>query len=519
MNHFRVAAAAFLFAIAAPTASGSSDRHVFFVSDLHMGRGVTNGEWARIEDFRWLPALRGFLAHANTAGGGKADLVMLGDVFELWQSPFMTCSAQLTTIGCKTLDCSYDDPNLGCNEADALRRLGHVLNQHKDAIAALDGFASQGSNTVTIVPGNHDAALLLPRLREAVERVFKRGRVTVSRVGYWTSEDLRIYGDHGHQFDDVNRWEHWPKPTVTKGGVEYLRRPWGENMVQEFYNQYEEAFPVIDNFLDEKEGVYFAIEQVGIAPAAEAVGRFLRFFLFQQSLKQAGVALDDGKSPWDIEETRTRPPSFFSDVLASDPRLKRFVERAHREQKFALNAMEMSEAELRRICDLKAALSEVEDKTITPCTKRTEHLGAALRSVMFSPEEIRRDYLRGIAKDLYGNKKSPDIYVYGHTHRAVPPSRVEIGELLSGPSETIVVNDGAFQRVATEAQVIEALKSRRVKMPGATLADLTPDDLPDCHTFVSIAPYKEKPVARLRHILGRDGGKHRKIGDGVCPGN
>jgi len=43
-------------------------------------------------------------------------------------------------------------------------------------------------------------------------------------------------------FDDVSRFPNWPKPFVEQNGQRYIVKPWGENMVQRFYNQYEAAW-------------------------------------------------------------------------------------------------------------------------------------------------------------------------------------------------------------------------------------------------------------------------------------
>jgi hypothetical protein len=111
------------------------------------------------------------------------------------------------------------------------------------------------------------------------------------------------------------------------------------------------------------------------------------------------------------------------------------------------------------------------------------------------------------------------VYVYGHTHRAVDAVTVKLGNLQTGPAQTIVVNDGAFQRVGTRAQVEAALQRRRASAPATQFSDLSPDDLPDCHTYVVIEPYTKDPVPLLKHIVFPEGGATRMFEGGVCPGN
>ncbi len=117
------------------------------------------------------------------------------------------------------------DTELGCNESEALARLGHIVAQHPEFIDALRKFAVRGTNRVYIVPGNHDAALLFPTVRAYLQEKFSGARVQVIERGYWLSEDGTIYADHGHQFDEVNEFADWPNPFVQKNGVAYLRKP------------------------------------------------------------------------------------------------------------------------------------------------------------------------------------------------------------------------------------------------------------------------------------------------------
>ena len=69
------------------------------------------------------------------------------------------------------------------------------------------------------------------------------------RAGYWVSADGKIYAEHGHQIGlNAHRFEAWPSPFVTRGGMTTLERPWGEQTVQPLYNRLEERFPLVDNF-------------------------------------------------------------------------------------------------------------------------------------------------------------------------------------------------------------------------------------------------------------------------------
>ena len=93
-------------------AVGASDRYTVFVSDLHVGAGrEASGRWKRIEDFRWQPSFDAFLEKVDAESKGNADLVLLGDVFELWQSPFMVCSRDPAKAGCTVLSWGIESAN------------------------------------------------------------------------------------------------------------------------------------------------------------------------------------------------------------------------------------------------------------------------------------------------------------------------------------------------------------------------------------------------------------------------
>ena len=350
-----------LLLLSALSVTAASRRQAIFVSDLHVGAGRTpTGEWRRIEDFRWQREFDQFLDFIEKKSSNNTDLVFVGDVFELWQSPTMACSDDVAKPGCIINDCMESSADLGCSEAEALERLKYVLAQHPDFIASLRKFASSGTNRAFIVPGNHDAALLFPALTNHLTQQFNSTRVSVVTSGYWLSDDSAIYADHGHQFDELNKMKNWPKPFVTSDGVERMQKPWGENMVQQFYNQYEFVFPVIDNVADEASGVSFAINDAGFNRTTSAVGKFFRFFLFEQSMRQTASVLstDPAADPpkWDKAAVQKKPISFFVEGLQGDSKLTESATKAMASMDVQFDPTKLEDDEVKQICDLKLVL-------------------------------------------------------------------------------------------------------------------------------------------------------------------
>lgn len=510
--------------LAASLGHAQSTRQVVAVSDLHVGAGqVSGGAWNPVEDFRWGSEFKAFLDHIGRSSNNTTDLVLAGDVFELWQSPLMQCSADSASPGCVITECNEKNPDLGCSEADALRRLGQVLDRHPEFVSALRQFVAAGDNRVFIVPGNHDAALLLPSARAVLAQRFASPRIVLMDKGYWLSEDGRIYADHGHQADFVNQFKGWPRPFSTRDNVQYMAKPWGENMVQQFYNQYEYVFPVIDNLSTEAAGIRFALDRSTLLQSAASVGKFLKFLLLQASLRQ-NVALlgEDGEviteARWDYGNVRAKPAGFFIDVLKSEPALYAQVRQAQAAPGgLEWSTAELSDDQLDAICKTKAMIDRDRPQDeVALCPRIDAVLGGTWSGITSEPAAVMRAYLVPVLDALAGTRNHlANVYIYGHTHRAEPPEILQLGATRFGLASLEVVNTGAFQRIASPAQVdaISAAKST----PGTrvTPAALVPEDLPACYNYVLVAPYATLPASRLMKWHAGANGK-MAAGAGKC---
>ncbi|MGJ7609375.1 MULTISPECIES: metallophosphoesterase [unclassified Variovorax] len=481
---------------ASTAAWASSDRQAVFVSDLHVGAGRTpQGKWRNIEDFRWQPEFDKFLDFVDAQGKGKTDLVLVGDVFELWQSPSMTCSGDLANPGCTVPDCHDDDTEIGCSEKEAVARLEYTLKQHPDFVESIRKFGSAGDNRVYFIPGNHDAALLFNEVRRTLLDRFAGTRVEVLTAGYWLSADGAIYADHGHQFDDVNKFGKWPSPFVDRDGVSYLRKPWGENMVQQFYNQYEEVFPIVDNLSDEKAGLQYAVEQAGLSSSAAAVGKFFRFFLFQQSLRQGAIALGTNGTAvkWNYAAVREKPVAFFLPLLKDAPALSAKASEALSKEVLFLERNALTEIEIDALCGAK----QVSAKGPKCPTMGGGTLGAGVKALLVSDRKLLARYLEEVLPRIQRpGERAASLYVYGHTHRAVPATAVTLARMPGGVKQVSFVNTGAFQRVASAEQIDAILRNANGQAKRSVL-DLQPEDLPACYTFVAVPPYESKPGATV----------------------
>jgi hypothetical protein len=490
-------------------------RSTVVLSDMHMGVGrAVSGAWHPTEDFRWSSEFAAFLDAVNSEGRGAVDLVLNGDTFELLQS---------MTAGCEPA------PPAGCRADEALTRLERVLSAHSAEIAALARFARAGSNRVVIVPGDHDAALLLPaisgRLMAAIDA--PPGRVTTAASGYWVSADGKLYAEHGHQIGfNPHRFEAWPAPFVTIGGIEHVTRSPGELAVQPAYNRLEERYPIVDNFAIVGAGLKYALAADGMPDTGDAAALLLRYFVTLMSWQQFRMELDGGETEppqWDLAQTRALGPALLVSSLPDDDRFKPTAAKALAEGRLSESLAALSDDELVALCDYRAASRRARRRgepfllqfsprgpIVAECPRTPDSRGALFDYFWRSRDEIFSRRLEMVARQL-PSKTAPIVMVHGHTHL---PDRGQEGAVtlaaghltipkqgfspVRGALTPIVINGGAWQRTITPVQY-ERLESERGLSSGELLRTLQPDDLPPCYGFVQIPPYADVPEPSVRY--------------------
>ena len=487
----------------------STSRQIIVISDLHLGEGkdTNTGLWYPMEDFRWPKQFAQFLEKIDLDGKNKTDLIVNGDLFDLWQS--------------QTNDCQYkQNKNFGCTEEESLSRLERVVKAHQIELQALGKFVMNKENRLIIIPGNHDAALLFPTVKEAALQAIDGGEnVYFAPSGYWISEDNLIYIEHGHQIGrEVNKWDQWPSPFLEKEGKRYLQRPWGEQFVQDYYNRFEDKFPIIDNISSESEGVQYAIAAEGSQRTIRDVAGLLNFYFFGVSWNQFKASLGEEKegSPpeWDIKTIRNQGPRFLSESLPSDHPFYSDVREPKNEQvKEQIVEMfkKLSDEDIKTICDKRALLVEKQEKqekiTITRCPQTNGQLGAITQTIFRSGEKVLGEHLeKVVCPSIKGCEDQPfKVFIYGHTHLSIRPWELSLSR---GNWKPMIINSGAWQRVVTPEQV-NAIRDRKSLPKEEVLPKLLPEDLPPCYSYVLIKPYSKenRPTPLLRYWVGEEGQK------------
>ena len=471
-------------------------RHVVVISDLHLGVGrLPNSPanpkanlqtWDPFEDFRWAEEFELFLDYLNREGRGAVDLVMNGDTFELWQSHDGKCPM-------------LADKNLGCTAEEATARISQIIKEHSRELAAIEKFATASENRVWIVPGNHDAALLFPAVATAVKSVLPSEHVAIVTEGRWVSANKLFIAEHGHTIGkDPNNFDKWPKPFLQASKQQHLQRPWGEQFVIGYYNDWEMRYPIVDNITEEFAGAKIIMSVEGVPSTLKQSAIFFKFSLFDVSWPQfaTGYLGPEGTEPpvWNLKALRSQSPTALVKLLPQgDPLGSSLQNLAGAKMLQEL----FTDDELRLLCDRAFAirLDEVNHKlrsdTGMPCPgpqvmgdAAENTLGSISESLFRERDKVIAEHLKRLRSSLPDNPEFK-AYVFSHTHRAVLPFQpIRTGKFLPW-----VVNSGAWQRTVTPRQ----LESQKKNKSAAEIMKMQPEQLPPCYSFVWLKPNQVKP--------------------------
>ncbi len=475
-----------------PGVAGGDKRLTVFISDLHFSLGkLPSGAWNPIEDFRWTNALKGFLKEISRRSEGKTTLVVAGDLLEMWQHP--------------ELPCSQGDENRGCTPEEMGALADSIVKAHRADLEALGSFASEGENRLVIIPGNHDASLLIPSVQKKLADALKAGagRVEFPATGVWVSPDGLIVSEHGHQMplENINNWGKWPKVTEMLNGKEFLRRPWGEMFVHNLYDRVEQQNEVIDNLIPQSNGVKHLMKKEGFFGAAADVARFLAFNIGQTSLAQKGALGQPatGKLEWNVEGARQKgwelfaaanPDEWYREKLKSPPDGSWTAVRTQLDA-LARDPEAIPDDEVRNLCDKAKLLSPAgesvcprKDPTLLIDTIGGAIPGAAYRSMTSHLKKRRETFPR------------MQVFIYGHTHTLQCTTPVTP----KGDTPVQVANTGAFQRLIDDERFV-AEATKRGWTPQEALGKVRLEDLPPCYTAVLVRYENGVPVAKVQNWL------------------
>jgi len=461
----------------------NSDRSILFISDLHMGLGrLSDNGWNPLEDFRWPHALDKFLARISRDHHDRVTLVIVGDFLELWQHPSVPCAYSQAT------PCSVDQMT---NVAEL------AVSAHNNEFRMLGNFANRGENHLSIIPGNHDAALMVPQVWQVLSTALggREGRIDLVKSGLWTDCDGTVVSEHGHQIGaDLNKYPDWPK--VVLGDRRTMFSPWGEWFVETLFNSTEDKYPMIDNVIPQSNGLaYYEGDHGAIGSAAE-VARFILLNIFETSIAQKRQVLGPsgrGHEGWNTSRGRSFGYRLFADSLPAASYLRQrmlaendphFDELRKAFDDLAKDQSRLSEEQVRSLCDLLAIrAAQSRDARIRSCNEPS--MGLAVQELSFAGDD---ELIKARLEELMGSA-APNVrlYVFGHTHQ------MDNGTTLSVKGENVrFINDGAFQRLIDErtldSLIVKHQRPDGLKMSRGEAMRLIPlSELPPCYSFVQVS--------------------------------
>ena len=205
----------------------SGVRRAVFASDLHLGSNPTLDDFTQdveFESFLELPEL-------TPSGNDRVELVLLGDSFDLWQA---VSDGECHQEKAKRIDLAY----VAASEAG---RLDGVRAKHLRWFQALGRFAERPGCRLVVVPGNHDHSLIDPTVQARLAgHLGLSGSDRLSFVNFYENPMLRLYADHGNQYDHNNTYDDFAR-------VDWSQDCRGYYFVKLFLNRIEYRDPRIDN--------------------------------------------------------------------------------------------------------------------------------------------------------------------------------------------------------------------------------------------------------------------------------
>ena len=227
-----------------------AERDLIVVSDLHVSAGPLDDFDREIE--------RHFVDFLGTLGARPrpAELVINGDFLDFVQAP--------PSEGKELESKAVDGTPLCFTEEQSARKLAAILEEHGPLFDALSRLLRDGPhNRLVILPGNHDPDLFWSAVqRTLVARLAGDSANAEERIffhldrAYRSPEYPAVWIEHGHQFDEVNRFllddrELWgaATPPILEDSVGRARlfECLGTRLLIRFLNRLDHDYPLVDN--------------------------------------------------------------------------------------------------------------------------------------------------------------------------------------------------------------------------------------------------------------------------------
>lgn len=384
------------------------------ISDLHLGPGKNaQGQYLAMEDFRFEGAFASFLK--SVGEDGRTDLIIAGDMIDFWQiNP--------------ELD-HQDTPYNGPVEEVSLSRFQRAAAQHREVFQSLASFLAQGSNRVIIVPGNHDAELVFPKVQaEFAKTIGIPWGEKLKFAANGVYEDAGVRVEHGQRYDPLNdTGDQWI--FTDPAGTKRVASSWGSLFVKGFFNRVEARLPFVDNLYPEMETVKWAMQNEPLQDfLLPGLGGWAALLIQDNQLKKRAAAM--------IETARASV--FLNQQTIVDTSMTAVTSQLPEKDPTAQKLKELA-SDPKYADDRKRFIDEVLAATKTEVARPLP-----------SKSEGFSDMYGAYAFDLLSANPVLRVVVFGHTHEKDRP----IDAFTIGDRQGWYVNTGCWQRTfaLSEAQ-------------------------------------------------------------------
>ncbi len=189
---------------------------VLVISDTHLGAGqYIFGQKNILEDFYHDDELIAFFEYYSKGKfkDQEIDLVINGDFIDFATVPYV----------------QYFDDDFW-SETATIEKLKLIYKGHPRVFDAMDEFLNAPNKKITYIIGNHDAELILPKVREKFLHFFSESNRSKINI-FWeetTYEAAKgVYIQHGHQYEKAHLFDPAQSIVEGKDGEKYFLPPWG----------------------------------------------------------------------------------------------------------------------------------------------------------------------------------------------------------------------------------------------------------------------------------------------------
>lgn len=199
---------------------------ILVISDLHLSAGsIVHGKRNLLEDFHSDQELIDFF---NFYGGSdqvseEIELIINGDFLDFLAVPYVPF---------------YDDEFW--SEKASLEKLRLIRNAHREVFKALDDFLLNPKCKLTYIVGNHDAEMILPRIKQEFLSYFSHSnKIQILDHEEAYNPSIGIYIKHGHQYEYAHKFNPAESVLKSKKDELYLIPSWGSYYVTQVINKFK----------------------------------------------------------------------------------------------------------------------------------------------------------------------------------------------------------------------------------------------------------------------------------------